>query len=381
MLHILYRIKCMLKSKELIFWSLLFPILLGIMFNFAFGSINKQFEFLQIEVGILNYDENDPLITVLENVSSDEDENMFIINRFEDEELAMKALKDEKINAVIDFQNNYSMTVMNSNIQENIIKSVLDEYIANSRLVKEVAVGFYEKNDIAGFEKYIESMINGMEVRISEIPLKGSDKDPFTQYFFALLAMTCLIASQPGLELCNKIQPDLSVIGARRNVSSKKKMTQLLYDFIATYFIYCIIVTFVVFLCKYGFKRDFGDQLLLVLIATYIGTFTGMTTGTAISVWTKGNTNIKATLCTVFFMLSSFLAGLQWGDIVYHIEKNCPIINRINPGTLIVNAYSSLTVYGDVKQYTINIMTLLFIGIVFLALSILKLRREKYANI
>ena len=95
----------------------------------------------------------------------------------------------------------------------------------------------------------------------------------------------------------------------------------------------------------------------------------------------KGTPQKKEGVCVGMFMVSSFLAGLQWGDITYIIEKNCPIINRINPATLIVNAYKSLSVFGDNTQYAVNMVTLLVIGVLCMVISIFKLRRVRYANI
>lgn len=381
MIHILYKMKCMLKSREILFWSLCFPILLGTMFNFSFGSINEQYQFMQIDVGIVNSDEEDHLKDVLNEIRTDDDREMFLVTEYDNGDSAEEDLKKEKIAAVIDPSNDYAVTVLKSDINTTIVKSVVDEYIANAALVEEVAAECCQENHPERLEQFMEDFADTEEVVISEIPLKGRDKDAFTQYFFALLAMTCLIASQCGLEIGNNIQPDLSTLGARRNVSPMKKMTQVFYDFIASLFLYCIIATIVVFVCIYGFHRDFGDSLFLVLLATWVGSFTGMTTGTMISVWIKGSRMTKSAICTAYFLVSSFLAGLQWGDIVHIIEKNCPLVNRINPGTLIVNSYSSLMVFGDVREYSKNVLTLAAIGILFLVMSILKLRREKYANL
>jgi len=48
---------------------------------------------------------------------------------------------------------------------------------------------------------------------------------------------------------------------------------------------------------------------------------------------------------------------------------------------LIVNAYKSLAVFGDYEQYAVNVLSLLGIGVLFIILSVAKLRRTKYASI
>ena len=68
-------------------------------------------------------------------------------------------------------------------------------------------------------------------------------------------------------------------------------------------------------------------------------------------------------------------------EMPYILEEKCPIINRINPATLIVNAYKSLAVFGDYQQYAVNVISLLVIGVLFMSLSVAKLRRTKYASL
>lgn len=381
MLHIIYHIKCLLKSKELLFWSLAFPLLLGTMFTFAFGSINEQFKLIQINLGVVHCEKDEVLMDVLEEMETDLQKKMFLITEFKDSESATASLEKEEIVGFIDFEHDYAFTVTESNIKTSIVKSILDEYRANIQLINHVAEKYSNENHSEKFQVFIEEFADTEKIHLNEIPLKGRDKDVFTQYFFALLAMTCLIACQCGLENCIHIQPNLSTLGARRNVSPMRKMTQVTYDFLASYFLYCIVTSIVVGVCIFGFKRDFGDHLFLVLLTTWVGSFTGMTVGTMIGVSFKGTPQKKSAMCTMFFMASSFLAGLQWGDIVYLIEKNLPVINHINPATLIVNSYSSLMVFGDIQEYSKNMITLISIGLFCLMISILKLRREKYANL
>ena len=193
--------------------------------------------------------------------------------------------------------------------------------------------------------------------------------------------MTCLIASSLGLENGFNVQADLSAEGARRNLAPMWKMKQVISDFLAAYVLYCAMVTVVLGICVFGFHQDFGKNMGLVMICAWVGSFVGLAAGTMIAVMGKGKRKQKEGKNVAFFMTSSFLGGLNWAEITYYLEKNCPIINRINPATLIVNCFKSLAVYGDYNRYAFNLVSLLFIGILFLGISIWKLRRIKYASL
>ena len=47
-------LKVLLKNKSLIFWTFIFPLLLGTLFKMAFSNIEKSEKLEIIEIGIIN---------------------------------------------------------------------------------------------------------------------------------------------------------------------------------------------------------------------------------------------------------------------------------------------------------------------------------------
>ena len=84
-------------------------------------------------------------------------------------------------------------------------------------------------------------------------------------------------------------------------------------------------------------------------------------------------------LCITLF--SSFLSGLMMGGIKHLIEEYCPIINRINPASLISDALHSLNIYDDYKRYAQCMVIMLVMSAVLLTAGIVIARRETYDNI
>lgn len=379
MQHFWYRIKMTLREKSSIFWAMIFPVFLGMLFYFMFGNIGNMEQFSNVKTGVIK-DADDihknMFLTVLKEAEAEEGIKMFEVSEYKTEEEAAKALKEEEIEGYILMGDRMHLTVTESNTRTTLLKTFLDQYEQNTALITEKAI-----NDPENIPYFVESLFANDGVSIKEISLKGEDKDPYTQYFYALISMTCLIASMMGMSNGIGIQADLSSLGARRNVAPTKKMAQVLTDFFASLFLYCIMVSIVLAIVILVYRRDFGNNVGMILLGAWVGSFTGLAGGMLIGVVPNGSMALKEGLCVAFFMVSSFLSGLQWGSITYYIEKYCPVINRINPATLIVNAFKSLAVFGDTKQYMVNLVTLLGIGILFLFISIMKLRRTKYASI
>lgn len=377
-MQIIYGMKTMLRAKMLIFWSLAFPIILGFMFYLMFGNIIKDNGiFSEISVGITGKEADGDLFKeLLSETETDEGAKMFKVTEYDDMESALDALKKDDIEGIVALDDGFKLTVKKSGIGQSVIRTFIDQYNQNTKLVETILKEHPEK-----IWEVVSLMNEGINVEIKDIPLKGSDKSPYTQYFYALISMLCLIGTMVGLSNIVNIQADLSPLAARRNIAPTSKIKQVLCDFAGSYIIYCVLVVIVIFVCIFIYGQDFGDNVGLVLLGGFIGSFTGISIGSLIGVLVKGARRKKEAMCTVVFMGSSFLAGLQWGDITYILEKNCPIINRINPATLIVNAFKSLSVFGDYKGYATNMITLVLIGIFCATACILKMRRMKYGSI
>lgn len=372
-----YTIKRSLRGKEGIFWALIFPLFLGLLFKFMFGNLGDYEQFSEVAVGVVEVEANETFVETLQEVEVEEGLPMFEVFEYKDIEEAQNALQDETVYAYIIVDgDDFKLVIREMDIYTSLVKSFVDQYKQNYTLIEEVASKRPEQ-----MQAFLTTLFEAESIGIEEIELKGQDKSPYTQYFYALLSMACLIASMYGLSYGMNLQADMSTIGARRNVAPTPKMKQFVTDFLASMAIYSVLMTIVLVFVVYVYGQDFGDNFGLIWLTTIVGTFTGLAGGYLIATWVKGNVGQKNGICVAFFMVSSFLGGLQMAEMPYILEEKCPIINRINPATLIVNSYKSLAVFGDYQQYAVNLISLFAIGVLFIILSVAKLRRTKYASI
>lgn len=377
MQQFVYTIKRSLRSKEGIFWALMFPLFLGLLFKFMFGNLGDYEQFSEVAVGVVEQKENETFVETLKEVEMEEDLPMFEVFEYQDIEEAQDELQAETVYAYIIVDGDeFKLVIREMDIYTSLVKSFVDQYKQNYTLIEDVASKHPEQ-----MEAFLATLFEAESIGIQEIELKGQDKSPYTQYFYALLSMACLIASMYGLSYGMNLQADLTTLGARRNVAPTPKMKQFVIDFMASFVINCVMMTIVLLVVVYVYEQDFGDNFGLIWIATIVGCFNGLAAGYLIATWVKGNAGKKNAMCVTFFMVSSFLGGLQMAEMPYILEEKCPIINRINPATLIVNAYKSLAVFGDYEQYAVNVISLFGIGVLFIILSVAKLRRTKYASI
>lgn len=95
----------------------------------------------------------------------------------------------------------------------------------------------------------------------------------------------------------------------------------------------------------------------------------------------KSNENVKVGIVIAVTMFGCFLSGMMGITMKYVIDKNVPILNKINPASMITDGFYALYHYTTLNRYWFNIASLLIFAFVMMAISYLVLRRQKYDSI
>ena len=80
-------------------------------------------------------------------------------------------------------------------------------------------------------------------------------------------------------------------------------------------------------------------------------------------------------------MFGCFLSGMMGITMKYLIDKNAPIINKLNPVAMITDGFYSLYYYETLDRFIFNIISLIILSITLLFISYLSLRRQNYDSI
>ena len=112
-----------------------------------------------------------------------------------------------------------------------------------------------------------------------------------------------------------------------------------------------------------------------------MGSFAGLTLGVAVATLIKTNENTKIGILIAVTMLGCFLSGMMGITMKYVVDTNAPIINKVNPVSMITDGFYSLYYYDTLERYFFNIVSLLIFSIVAIAISYRGLRRQKYDSI
>ena len=374
MLHLIkYNLLVKLKNFSSTFWPLIFPILLGTMFYFAFGNIDDS-DFQTVPVAVVQEEQKDTLFLMYLDQIENNSSSLLSVTELSSSE-AYDKLEKEEVAGIYFIGKQPSLTVASNGIQESILQSVLSSYETGKATIQDIA-----RNHPEGLLNGIRQMLN-TENTLSSVSLGGRTINGNVQFFYALIAMGCLYGCFIGFGSAVSIQANITPLAARRCVTPTHKLKLILSEQIASFLLgYLDVIVLLLFL-RYVLKLDFQGQMGRMLLISFFGSLIGVSMGIFIGSLGKIRESVKIGIILGFSMVSSFLAGLMNNTMKDLVEKNAPIINRINPASLISDAFYCINVYDDMARYYRNLITLAVMSIVLAAASFFIIRRERYDSI
>jgi len=372
------RIKCLLRDKQLVFWSLMFPIVLATLFKVAFSNISASEVFKTIDIAVVNskyYQENVGFKGAIDGVSKEGKDKLFNVT-VTNEKNAEELLKNSKIEGYIYLNPEVNLVVKSEGLNQTVIKTFLDDYKESASAIGTILAS----NPKAEHANLVKAATTFKEYTKEISPSKGKPNTTFN-YFYALIAMTCLYGGFSGLKEITDIQGDLSKRAARINMAPVHKMKMFIYSLCAAFLIQFNEILIVLGYLHFALKIDFGNQLAYILLLSFVGCATGISFGTMISALIKKSEGLKVGILISTTMIGTVLSGMMYANIKYLVEKSIPILAYINPAALITDGFYTLYYYNNHQRFFINISILTLLSVVFCLTTYFIIRRQKYASL
>lgn len=375
-----YRLKCIIRDKEIMFWTSLFPLILATLFNLALGNISSAEKFEKIDVAVItegNYEGKENFLDFLKEVSENdkEEDNIFDV-KYVSKSQGDELLDNNKVKGIIYFNDDIRVRVKKTGLDETILKAVIDEYMQTIRTVNNIS----EENPEIFYEKTIDEILV-RESYLKEVRVGKEDSDNPMVYFYSLIAMTCFYGGFLGLKEMGELQANQSEKGARVNIAPIHKakifLSSILAATIVQMAVIFILLIYLMFIMNVEIGNDFGRILLLCLI----GVLSGISFGTAIGATIKKKEGIKTGVLLGITMMLSFLSGMMVEQIKYIIADKVPILGSINPINLITDSFYALYYFETYERFNMNLILLGAFIIICNVVTYLSLRRQKYASL
>ena len=382
-----YSLKTLVKNKMLLFWTFAFPIVLGTFFYMAFSNIEKTETLDAFDIAIVNnndFNENILFKEAFKSLSDKTNDNYLFNIKYVNLDEAKNLLGEEKIVGYLYFSNdNVNVTVNSSGIDETVLRFVTNELLSKKEMINTLvevncakAVSDADLNEIY---KEAINIVNNSDVTLNNISNKNLSYTNIEYY--TLIAMSALYGAMISITVINYKLPNMNSVGKRCSISPLNKKTLLISSLLASYLVQIVGLLILFIFMLLVMHVDFGNNGLLVLLLGLVGSLTGLSLGIFIGSVIKTNENAKTGILISITMLWCFLSGMMGITMKYVIDKNVPIINKINPAALLTDGFYALYYYDTLNRYVMDVISLVIISLVLILLSLGSLRRQKYDSI
>ena len=379
-----YFIRILFKNKTLIFWTFAFPIILGTLFNFAFSNINDSEKLKVFDIAIVNNSEfkkNEIYKKAFKNLGDKKNKDRLFNIKYVNKDKAKKLLNDEKIVGYLELKEKPYLIFKNNGINQTIFRYVTDEISETEVMIQSLSENEIKKGvfDSIIIKKNVEKYLSDNKIEYNNI--SNSNLDYVMIEFYTLIAMTCLYGGIFSMFLINKITANMSENGKRTTVAPTKKLVVVTSSLLASYIVQIIGLIILFIFTIFILKIDYGDNIPYIILLSLVGSLAGLSLGTFISSMFKINENSKIGMLIAITMLGCYLSGMMGITMKYVVDKNIPIINNLNPASMITDGFYSLYYYDTYSRFFFNIISLVIFSLLLMTLSVISLRRQKYDSI
>lgn len=374
-------IRINLRNRESILWCIVFPVVLGTLFYVAFGSIYDQEKIETIDSGVvymLDEEAESPEGIDLTGAFTEDAtrsiwDGMIEELKYEDGtaitdcremtlEEAQKALDDGDISGyyTVHSVTHVELSIRKNNLYSSILSSILIGYRQNCDMVlRSNASGNEDTDSILG--KNVGSFV-------LQKNLGGDNHDPYVAYFYNLIAMSCMMCLAGSSRIIPDISASRSILGMRHELSPGSQKVMMLSSFLAKSFIQTVVSVLTLAYLIFVLGINFGGNIGLIFLTTVIGTLMASSIGLML-----GNLKLKENILEALSMLiivgGGFMSGLMYGDIKLILEMNAPIVNRINPSSVLCDAFYHLNINNGGSGFVYSIVYMLVLTAVFVLIS------------
>ena len=369
-----YSFLAKIRDFSLVFWPFVFPLVLTTAMYFSIGQMKESdFETIPVAIVTQSTGEEDVFQEYLETMGDDK-EALINVRPMAEEE-AVTALENGDIEGIFYSREEPSLTVGGSGLAQSILQMILESYTEGKQTLEDVS-GLHPE----GMEAAIRQMSDYGSVT-EDVSLGGRTTNTTAQFFYALIGMACLYGCFIGYQSAMDLQANLSALAARRCVSPVHRMRWILSETAVSFGIHFVNMLVLLAYMKYILRLEFAGSYAEMIPVVIIGSMIGVTMGIFITSIGKMGESVKIGIMISVSLALSFLAGLMNADIKNVIDRNVPLLNRINPAALISDALYCLNVYDAPERYMQDMVILFVMCVLLLTGTFLIVRRERYGSI
>ena len=363
----IFKIKEFFQNKTTLFFSLVLPLLFITFFNLTIARIDSTNNFSTIPIAV----ESMKIKEVLKDIEVKDGEKLFNIVESKD---YSKDLESKKITAYIKGNSDLEVIVEDRTVHSSIVFETINMYNHIHKMYGKVMATDFTINPKEIMENYNRdnNIVNKLDT---------SNKNQSLIYFFTIIAMACLSASNQGVDIGEILNPKSEMEYVKRIlISPINRFKIILAEFLGA-LTFSLFVTYMGLAYLAIVQPAITSFLPKIIIASTFGTILGLLFGVFISLAIKTKLTTKYNISAVLYVFSCFLAGMMVNVVPYLIDEKAPFLNYINPATVITKTLKNIYYFENNSKFLLGLSNIIILIIIFTLLILFFSRRRKNENI
>ena len=268
-----------------------------------------------------------------------------------------------------------------SAVNRTILESVASSYVQSRALLEEVA----RRDPAALADPAAVADALGIQVAVEQVQITHARPEEIVRYYYALLGMGALMASQAGMLAVAYAQPGVSALGARRAVSGTSRLRQLAGCVLGAWAVSTVALTLAFAFLRLVVGVDFGGREGLALVSVAVCALLATALGACVGALPiPAGISARSGILTALTCVLSLFAGL-YGTAAMELADNLahtlPWTSWVNPAKLVCDTFYALYYYTSLAPFAARLAACVAGALALLAVAGAIFRRQSYEHL
>ncbi|MBM6816320.1 ABC transporter permease [Olsenella uli] len=395
----LVSVKSLVRTPSVIVWVLAFPLIMSAIFLFMFSGMRTDGVVDPVPVALVApADEKDDasagsFTQVAEALAEPGKDQLLDLRRVGTADEAESLLASGEIDGYFEIASDgapaltvgsaYTLASADgaSAVNRTILETVASSYVQSRALLEEVA----QRDPAALADPAAVTDALGIQVAVERVQITHARPEEIVRYYYALLGMSTLMASQAGMLAVAYAQPGVSALGARRAVSGTSRLRQLAGCALGAWAVSTVTLTLAFAFLRLVAGVDFGGREGLALVAVAVCALLATALGACVGALPlSAGISARSGILTALTCVLSLFAGL-YGTAAMELADNLahtlPWTSWVNPTKLVCDTFYALYYYTSLAPFAARLAACVAGALALLAVAGAIFRRQSYEHL
>lgn len=395
----LVSVKSLVRTPSVIVWVLAFPLIMSAIFLFMFSGMRTDGVVDPVPVALVapaGEKDDAPagsFTQVAEALAEPGEDQLLDLRRVGTADEAEVLLASGEIDGYFEIASDgapaltvgsaYTLASADgaSAVNRTILETVASSYVQSRALLEEVA----QRDPAALADPAAVTDALGIQVAIERVQITHARPEEIVRYYYALLGMSTLMASQAGMLAVAYAQPGVSALGARRAVSGTSRLRQLAGCALGAWAVSTVALTLAFAFLRLVADVDFGGREGLALVAVAVCALLATALGACVGALPlSAGISARSGILTALTCVLSLFAGL-YGTAAMELADNLahtlPWTSWVNPTKLVCDTFYALYYYTSLAPFAARLAACVAGALALLAVAGAIFRRQSYEHL